>query len=107
MRDTAEKLIATLRDRQAAPATAGEPIDSKALFERALAAWVKRGDSERGGFGAAKGPRFPQQPVLSLLMADPGRNQIGLLTPALHAMAAGGPLHPLVGRLSRLAHEAA
>src|SRR5258706_10174361 len=105
MRDTAEKLIATLRDRQAAPATAGEPIDSKALFERALAAWVKRGDSERGGSGAARGPGFPQQPVLSMLMADPGRNQIGLLTRALDAMAAGGIYDHLGGGFHRYASE--
>jgi uncharacterized protein YyaL (SSP411 family) len=105
MRDTAEKLIATLRQQQAAPATAGEPIDSKELFERAVANWVKRADSERGGFGAAKGPRFPQQPVLSMLMADPGGNQIGLLTRALDAMAAGGIYDHLAGGFHRYASE--
>src|SRR5882672_10708556 len=105
MRQTAEKLIATLRDREAAPATGSEPIDSRELLERALAAWAKRADSESGGFGAAKGPRFPQQPVLSLLMADPGRNQIGLLTRALDAMAAGGIYDHLAGGFHRYAIE--
>jgi len=95
MRDTAEKLIATLRDRQ----------DSMALFGRAVVAWVKRADSERGGFGAARGPRFPQQPVLSMLMADPGGNQIGLLTRALDAMAAGGIYDHLAGGFHRYASE--
>lgn len=105
LHENAEKMIATLRDRHAAPAAASEPIDSRALFERALAAWVKRTDREHGGFGAAKGPRFPQQPVLSLLMADPGRNQIGMLTGALDAMAAGGIYDHLAGGFHRYASE--
>src|SRR5260221_14646522 len=74
-----------------------------ALFGRAVVAWVKRADSERGGFGAARGPRFPQQPVLSMLMADPGRNQIGLLARALDAMAAGGIYDHLAGGFHRSA----
>ena len=103
--EKAESMIAALRDQHAAPARASKPIDSRALFERALAAWVKRADSERGGFGPAKGPRFPQQPVLSLLMADPGRNQIGMLTRTLDAMAAGGIYDHLAGGFHRYASE--
>jgi uncharacterized protein len=103
--ENAEKMIATLRDQHAAPAKTGKPIDSRVLFERALATWVKRADSEHGGFGAAKGPRFPQQPVLSLLMADPGSTQIRMLTRALDAMAAGGIYDHLAGGFHRYASE--
>lgn len=103
--EVAEKMIMALRDQHSAPATASEPIDSKTLLDRALAIWGKRADSEHGGFGAAKGPRFPQQPVLSLLMADPRRNQIGALTHALDAMATGGIYDHLAGGFHRYAVE--
>jgi len=102
MRDKAERTMAALRERHA-PAAAGAPIDSQALFEQALAAWVKRADAERGGFGAAKGPRFPQQPVLSLLMAKP--DTMKLVTRALDAMAAGGIYDHLAGGFHRYAIE--
>ncbi|MBC8007950.1 MAG: thioredoxin domain-containing protein [Prolixibacteraceae bacterium] len=101
--EKAEKMIAALRDQHAPPATASEPINSRALFEQALAAWVKRADSKRGGFGAVKGPRFPQQPVLVMLMADPGR--IDILTRTLDAMAAGGIYDHLAGGFHRYATE--
>ena len=103
--ENAEKMMAALRAQHAAPVTASEPIDTRALLERALAAWGKRADSERGGFGAAKGPRFPQQPVLSLLLADPDGNQIAALTRALDAMAAGGIYDHLAGGFHRYAVE--
>ena len=103
--ENAEKMITALRDQHAAPTTAGEPIDSSALRERAVAAWVKRADRDHGGFGAAKGARFPQEPVLLLLMSDPGQNQIGLLTRALDAMAAGGVYDHLAGGFHRYASE--
>ena len=103
--ENAETMMAALRAQQVAPATTSEPIDTQALLERALAAWGKRADSKHGGFGAAKGPRFPQQPVLSLLMADPGGNQIGALTRALDAMAAGGIYDHLAGGFHRYAVE--
>ena len=105
MVEEAENLIAALRDQHAAPAAASVPIDPEALFERALAAWVNRADHEHGGFGAAKGPRFPQQPVLSLLMADPDRKQTGMLTRTLDAMAAGGIYDHLAGGFHRYASE--
>ncbi len=103
--ENAEKMFAALRDQHAAPAKSSQPIDSRILLERALATWVERADSEHGGFGAAKGPRFPQQPVLSLLMADPGSSQIGLHTRALDAMAAGGIYDHLAGGFHRYASE--
>jgi len=102
MRDKAERMMAALRERHA-PAAASAAIDSQALFEQALAAWVKRADNERGGFGAAKGPRFPQQPVLSLLMANP--DTMNLVTRALDAMAAGGIYDHLAGGFHRYAIE--
>jgi uncharacterized protein YyaL (SSP411 family) len=105
LRDTAEKMIAALRDQHAAPAAASGSIDSRALLERSLADWAKRADTEHGGFGAAKGPRFPRQPVLSLLMADPGRTRMGTLTRALDAMAAGGIYDHLAGGFHRYASE--
>jgi uncharacterized protein YyaL (SSP411 family) len=102
---TAEKIMAALRDLHTAPAAASAPIDPRVLFERARAAWVNRADHERGGFGAAKGARFPQQPVLSLLMADPAMTQMGVLTRALDAMAAGGIYDHLAGGFHRYASE--
>jgi uncharacterized protein YyaL (SSP411 family) len=105
MVETADKMMAALRDQHAAPAAASESIDPRTLLDRALAAWLNRADRERGGFGAAKGPRFPQQPVLSLLMADPGGNQLGMLTGALDAMAAGGIYDQLAGGFHRYAVE--
>ena len=103
--ETADKIMATLRDQHAAPATAGEPLDSRALLDRALAVWGKRADGEHGGFGATNGPRFPQQPVLSLLMADPRTNQIDALAHALDAMAMGGLYDHLGGGFHRYAVE--
>ena len=103
--ENADKTMAALRDRHAAPAAASDPIDSRVLLDRARAAWVNRADNERGGFGAAKGPRFPQQPVLSMLMADPDGNQIGVLTRALDAMASGGIYDHLGGGFHRYASE--
>ena len=105
LRVAADKTMVALRDLHAAPVAASPPIDPRALLGRALAAWVNRADNEHGGFGPPKGPRFPQQPVLSMLMADPGGQQMDVPTGALDAMAAGGIYDHLGGGFHRYATE--
>jgi len=96
VRATAQKVTAALRQRQQEPDTASESIDARASLNQAVAAWVKRADGQHGGFGPAKGPRFPQEPVLALLIAAqrlaPVPANIGVLTRTLDAMATGGIL---------------
>jgi len=108
VRENAEKVTAALREQQQAP-EASEPIDPRASLEQAVAVWVKRADQERGGFGPAKGPRFPQAPVLALLLGTqrlaPGIADIGVLTRTLDAMAAGGIFDHLAGGFHRYGTE--
>lgn len=109
VRENAEKVTAALREQQRVPETTSEPIDPRASLEQAVAVWVKRADRERGGFGPAKAPRFPQAPVLALLLAaqrlDLGGAGIGVLTRTLDAMAAGGIYDHLAGGFHRYGTE--
>ena len=108
VRENAEKVTAALREQLQAP-EASEPIDPRASLEQAVAVWVKRADQERGGFGPAKGPRFPHAPVLALLLGtqglDAGMADIGVLTRTLDAMAEGGIFDHLAGGFHRYATD--
>ena len=110
VRATAHEVTAALRQRQQEPDTASEPIDPPASLNQAVAAWVKRSDTKHGGFGPAKGPRFPQQPVLALLIAAqrlaPVPANIDALTRTLDAMATGGIYDHLAGGFHRYSTEA-
>jgi uncharacterized protein YyaL (SSP411 family) len=74
---------------QLTPST--EPPDERAL-ERAVATLAESFDARHGGFGRA--PKFPQAPVLELLLLRDGGRTMALTT--LHAMASGG-IHDQVG----------
>jgi uncharacterized protein YyaL (SSP411 family) len=110
VRATAQKVTAALRQRQQEPDTTSESIDPHASLNQAAAAWVKRADAQHGGFGPAKGPRFPQEPVLALLIAAqrlaPVPANIGVLTRTLDAMATGGIYDQLAGGFHRYGTEA-
>ncbi|HEV8261138.1 MAG TPA: thioredoxin domain-containing protein [Burkholderiales bacterium] len=110
VRATAQKVTAALRQRQQESDTTSEPIDPHASLNQAVAAWAKRADARHGGFGPAQGPRFPQEPVLALLITaqrvDPAPAHIGVLTRALDAMATGGTYDQLAGGFHRYATEA-
>jgi hypothetical protein len=70
-----------------------EPLRESAL-EQAVARLTESFDARHGGFGGgADGPRFPQAPVLELLLAR-GERAMSLAT--LHAMASGG-IHDQIG----------
>ena len=110
VRATAQKVMAALRQRQQEPETTSESIDPHASLNRAVAAWVKRADAQHGGFGPAKGPRFPQEPVLALLITAqrlaPAPANIGVLIRTLDAMARGGIYDQLAGGFHRYGTEA-
>ena len=110
VRATAQKVTAALRQRQQEPDTTSESIDPHASLNHAVAAWVKRADAQHGGFGPAKGPRFPQEPVLALLITAqrlaPVPANIGVLARTLDAMARGGIYDQLAGGFHRYGTEA-
>lgn len=105
VRDRAEKLMAALRELHPAPGEPGGHIDAGVLAGRAVAAWSQRADQQHGGFGAPNGARFPLQPVLFLLMAEPKADRLALLVRTLDAMAAGGIYDHLAGGFHRYAVE--
>jgi uncharacterized protein YyaL (SSP411 family) len=74
---------------QLTPST--EPLDERAL-ERAVATLAESFDARHGGFDHA--PKFPQAPVLELLLLRDGGRTMALTT--LHAMASGG-IHDQIG----------
>jgi uncharacterized protein YyaL (SSP411 family) len=77
-----------------------EPLQASAL-ERATAKLAESFDPRFGGFGGA--PKFPQAPVLELLLLGE-RPELALST--LHAMAAGGIHDQLGGGFARYSVDA-
>ncbi len=105
VRAKAQRMMAVLREQQAMPALANARIDPGVLVQRSVATWTQRADPEHGGFGTAKGARFPVQPVLSLLMDEAVGSHNDILARALDAMAAGGIYDHLAGGFHRYAVE--
>lgn len=99
--DVADRVHAALQDYQR-QAAGGAPrkLDPEAWLAAAVASQSKRVDRENGGFVSGGGTKFPQTPMLELLLADYRirRNPATLevLTGALDAMAYGG-IHDHVG----------
>jgi uncharacterized protein len=75
---------------------------SEQLLEQALARLTDSFDPRHGGFGGA--PKFPQTPVLELLLAR-GERAMSLAT--LHAMADGGIHDQIGGGFARYSVDAA
>ncbi len=109
LRESADKVTAALRERQTSADVQLKPVDPRALREQAIAAWVARADREHGGFGAGKGARFPQVPVLALLLAaqrfELAAADTSVLRATLDAMAAGGIHDQLAGGFHRYSTE--
>jgi uncharacterized protein YyaL (SSP411 family) len=81
------------------PAT--EPPDERAL-DQAVATLAEIFDARHGGFGRA--PKFPQAPVLELLLLRDDGRTMALTT--LHAMAGGGIHDQLGGGFARYSVDA-
>jgi uncharacterized protein YyaL (SSP411 family) len=81
------------------PAT--EPPDERAL-DQAVATLAEIFDTRHGGFGRA--PKFPQAPVLELLLLRDDGRTMALTT--LHAMAGGGIHDQLGGGFARYSVDA-
>ncbi|MGO9322353.1 MAG: thioredoxin domain-containing protein [Solirubrobacteraceae bacterium] len=85
---------------QLTPST--EPLDERALGQ-AVARLAESLDARHGGFGGA--PKFPQAPVLELLLLRDDGRTMALQT--LHAMASGGIHDQLGGGFARYSVDAA
>ncbi len=72
------------------------------VLERAVATLAESFDARRGGFGQA--PKFPQAPVLELLLLRDQGRPMALTT--LHAMAGGGIHDQLAGGFARYSVDA-
>ena len=83
---------------QLSPST--EPL-RESVLEQAVAKLAESFDSRHGGFGTA--PKFPQAPVLELLLLG-DRREMALTT--LHAMASGGIHDQLGGGFARYSVDA-
>jgi uncharacterized protein len=83
---------------QLSPST--EPL-SESVLEQAVARLAASFDARFGGFGGA--PKFPQAPVIELLLLGDGR-EMALTT--LHAMASGGIHDQLGGGFARYSVDA-
>ena len=66
-------------------------------------------DSDQGGFSGGRGTKFPQEPILNLLLADYHANHasqsLRMLEKTLHAMALGGIYDHLAGGFHRYSTE--
>jgi uncharacterized protein YyaL (SSP411 family) len=82
-----------------------EPLREGAL-EQAVAELTKSFDARNGGFGGppARAPKFPQAPVLELLLLRDDGRAMALTT--LHAMASGGIHDQLGGGFARYSVDA-
>jgi len=93
-----------LRERLSGGATlspSSEPLQEGKL-EEAVATLAESFDARYGGFGAA--PKFPQAPVLELLLLRDAGRAMALTT--LHAMAGGGIHDQLGGGFARYSVDA-
>ncbi len=101
----ADALTASVSERLEPPRSEGERPPAAALIESALARYAEMHDGEFGGIGRA--PKFPQAPMLELLLRvarRPGphsRDAAEMLERTLGAMAAGGIYDHLGGGFHR------
>jgi uncharacterized protein len=79
----------------------GEPLQESRLDD-AISTLAESFDARHGGFGTA--PKFPQAPVLELLLLSDGGRAMALST--LHAMASGGIHDQLGGGFARYSVDA-
>jgi uncharacterized protein len=79
----------------------GEPLQESKLDD-AVSTLAESFDARHGGFGTA--PKFPQAPVLELLLLREGGRAMALST--LHAMASGGIHDQLGGGFARYSVDA-
>jgi uncharacterized protein YyaL (SSP411 family) len=79
----------------------GEPLQEGSLDD-AISTLAESFDARHGGFGTA--PKFPQAPVLELLLLRDGGRAMALST--LHAMAGGGIHDQLGGGFARYSVDA-
>ncbi len=79
----------------------GEPL-RESKIEEAIATLAESFDARHGGFGTA--PKFPQAPVLELLLLRDSGRTMALTT--LHAMAGGGIHDQLGGGFARYSVDA-
>jgi uncharacterized protein YyaL (SSP411 family) len=79
----------------------GEPLQESSLDD-AISTLAESFDARHGGFGTA--PKFPQAPVLELLLLRDGGRAMALST--LHAMASGGIHDQLGGGFARYSVDA-
>ncbi len=100
--------LKTIEQRQAEGGDGRGPtaIDPAAWMKQASDSFLARVDFVNGGFGS-DGPKFPQAPALSLMLANAGRNPAArdALAGALDAIAYGGIHDQIGGGLHRYSAE--
>ena len=111
MKQRAAGVTAVLRQRQASLAgDAPEHVDPAQWPARARASILQRFDAEQGGLGGARqSTKFPQSPVLDLMLTEFARDRdpdtLRFLTVTLDAMAYGGIYDQLGGGFHRYSTE--
>ncbi len=99
---SAEQTHARLREAmQRRAANSSQPVDSARWRQMAETEMRAEFDEKNGGMNTASGSKFPQGPVLDLLLAEArmgqsGKAQRAMLSKTLDAMAFGG-IHDQVG----------
>ncbi|HUY30610.1 MAG TPA: thioredoxin domain-containing protein [Acidimicrobiales bacterium] len=104
----AAELTAAVASRLDAPAASRDRPAAARLVDEAVERVAQIADREHGGIGRA--PKFPQAPILELLMraGDLGHPEaLALATAALDAMAAGGIYDHLGGGFARYSTDRA
>ena len=96
--------------RQEKPGAAEIPLAPAAWLKQAREAWLRRFDSEHGGFPSGeRETKFPQEPVLAMFLADyrisHNPEDLEVLTRTLNAMALGGIYDHLGGGFHRYSTE--
>jgi uncharacterized protein YyaL (SSP411 family) len=108
--DQAEKVYEAMQQTQK-QVNSGEatPVRNEQWIAKARESLSERYDSDAGGFSGGRGTKFPQVPMLNLLLADyranHGRQSLFMLEKTLDAMALGGIYDHLGGGFHRYSTE--